>query len=104
MKGNNMNEEMYRAEIISNQSVQDDVIELFEEEMPDIQYTIIPESMGRGLHTKKLGDTTWPEMNFTLFTYVNKSDAKKIKAIIQAIKEKFPSEGISLFFVRCEEI
>ena len=28
---------MYRVEIISNQSVQDDIIELLEQEIPDLQ-------------------------------------------------------------------
>ena len=91
---------MYRAEIISNQSVQDDIIELLEQEIQGIQYTIIPDCQGRGMHAKKLGDTTWPEMNFVLFTYVSEEDALKIKSIIQTVRNKFPKEGISLFF--CE--
>mgnify|MGYP007101839985 CR=1 FL=1 len=95
---------MLRAEIISNQSVQDDIIELLEQELPEIQYTVLPDSQGRGGHTKKLGNTTWPEMNFVFFAYVDENEAKKIKAVIQAVKEKFPSEGVSLFFTRCEEI
>ena len=99
-----MSNAMYRAEIISNQSVEDDIVELLEEELPQIQYTIIPDCQGRGSKTKKLGDTVWPEMNFTLFTYVDLEDAKKIKAIIQAVRQKFPSEGISLFFTKCEEL
>ena len=39
---------MYRVEIISNQSVQDDIIELLEQEIPDLQYTILPDVQGRG--------------------------------------------------------
>ena len=88
----------YRAEIISNQSVQDDIIEMLEQEIPEIQYTVIPDCQGRGAHSKKLGDTVWPELNFTLFSYVSEEDAEKIKAVIKVIKEKFPKEGISLFF------
>ncbi len=94
----------YRAEIISNQSVQDDIIELLEQEIPEVQYTILSDIQGRGGRSKKLGDTVWPEMNFVLFTYVNLVQAKKIKAIIKAVKEKFPKEGISLFFTRCEDL
>lgn len=94
----------YRAEIISNQSVQDDIVELIEQEIKGIQYTIIPDVHGTGAHTKKLGDTVWPEMNFDLFTYVSEDDAKKIKAIVKSVKEKFPQEGISLFFTTCVDL
>lgn len=94
----------YRAEIISNQSVQDNIVELIEQEIEGIQYTIIPDVQGSGCHTKKLGDTVWPEMNFDLFTYVSENDAKKIKAIVQAVKEKYPQEGISLFFTPCVDL
>jgi len=95
---------MYRAEIISNQSVQDDIIDLLEQEIPGIEYSIIPDVHGSGHRSKKMGDTVWPEMNFDLFTYVDEPAAKKIKAIVQAVKEKFPQEGISLFFTSCVEI
>lgn len=88
----------YRVEIISNQSVQDDIIELLEEEIPELEYTVVPVVHGRGVRAKKLGTSTWPEQNFVLFTYVNKINALKIKAIIAAVKQKFCDEGISLFF------
>ena len=95
---------MYRAEIISNQSIQDDIIELLEQEIPGIQYTLLPDCHGRGKSSKKLGDSIWPEMNFVLYTYENEENAKKIKAIISAIKQKFPSEGVSLYFTQCVEL
>lgn len=95
---------MLRAEIISNQSVQDDISERLEQEIPGIQYTMIPEVHGRGTKTKKLGDTVWPEMNFILFAYVDEEAAKKIKDVIAAVKERFPNEGISLFFTQCVEV
>ena len=95
--------DLYRAEIISNQSVQEDITECLEKELPSIQYTVIPEIHGRGSHTKKLGDTIWPEMNFVLFAYVEKEEALKIKEVVAAVKERFPNEGISLFFSKAEE-
>ena len=95
---------MYRAEIISNQSVQEDLIELLEENIPGIQYTLIPEIHGRGTKTKKLGDTIWPEMNFVLFSYVQDDEAVKVKNAVEAIKKRFPNEGISVFFTKGEEI
>ena len=52
-----MNTKTYRAEIISNQSVQDDIIELLEQEIEGIQYTVLPDAQGRGGKAKKLGDS-----------------------------------------------
>ena len=88
---------MYRLEIISNQSVQEDITELLEEEIPEIEYTVIPTVQGRGRHSKKLGNATWPQQNFVMFAYVSKENALKAKAIIKAVKDRFPEEGIALF-------
>ena len=96
--------ELYRAEIISNQSVQEDIVELLEQEIPSIQYTVIPEIHGRGGHSKKLGDTIWPEMNFVLFSYLEEADARKVKEVVEKVKQKFPNEGISLFFTKAVEL
>lgn len=95
---------MYRVEIISNQSVQDDIIELLEQEIPGIQYTILPNCQGSGTSSKKLGDTVWPEMNFVLYTYESEENSIKIKAIINAVKAKFPREGISVYFTQCVDL
>ena len=95
--------DLYRAEIISNQSVQEDITEALEKEIPSIQYTVIPEIHGRGSHTKKLGDTIWPEMNFVLFSYVEEADARKIKDVVEKVKQRFPNEGISLFCTKAVE-
>lgn len=91
---------MYRAEIVANQSVQDDLIELLEETIPNIFYTVIPTVFGRGKENRKLGTTTWPETNFALFAYIEKDDVKNVQAVVQAVKEKFPDEGIKLFFLK----
>ena len=95
--------DLYRAEIISNQSVEEDIIERLEKEIPSIQYTVIPEIHGRGGRTKKLGDTVWPAMNFVLFSYVEKEAALKVKEVVEAVKNRFPNEGISLFFTKAED-
>ena len=39
----------YRIEIISNQSVQEDITELLEQEIAEIEYTVIPVVHGRGI-------------------------------------------------------
>ena len=93
---------MYRVEIISNQSVQDDIIEALEEYVPDILYTIVPLVYGRGRENRKLGTTTWPETNFMMISYVEDSQVPVVKAVIKAVKEKFRREGIKLFFIKAE--
>ena len=52
---------MYRAEIVANQSIQEDLTELLEQTIPNILYTIIPLVQGRGKSDRKLGNTTWPD-------------------------------------------
>ncbi len=91
---------MIRVEIIANQSVQEEMIEVLEEYIPGILYSIIPLVHGRGKAGYKLGTSSWPEINFVLFAYVRKEDASKAKAVIKAVKEKFPDEGIKAFYVK----
>lgn len=91
---------MCRIEIIANKSVQDDVIDVLEDNVTDILYTIIPVVYGRGKRDRKLGTGTWPETNFLLFSYVKKSQIPIIRGAIQALKQKFPNEGIKLFITK----
>lgn len=92
-----MKNNKYRIEIISNQSVQDDIIELLEQEISEIEYTVIPGVDGKGLHSRKLGSSTWPEQNFVLFAYLSHENALKAKIVIENVKKRFPNEGISIF-------
>lgn len=94
---------MTRAEIIANQSVQDEIISLMEEHIPDVLYTIIPTVVGRGKNSYKMGSATWPETNFILISYVEDKEVSVMKAIIAAVKEKFAGEGIKLFLVKAED-
>ncbi|MBE6355456.1 PG0541 family transporter-associated protein [Treponema sp.] len=93
---------MYRAEIIANQSVQDDIIEVLEENIPGILYTTVPLVTGRGKSSYKLGTATWPETNFLMISYIEDEEKAAVKKIIAAVKEKFPDEGIKVFFVKSE--
>ena len=88
---------MYKAEIISNQSIQENIIELLNERIQNFQYTIIPEVYGSGINTKKFGDTVWPEMNFVLTAYVSSKVAETVRSCVEQVKQKFPREGINLF-------
>ncbi|MBD5434307.1 MAG: hypothetical protein HDR36_04530 [Treponema sp.] len=95
---------MLRIEIIANQSVHDEIIDALEEYIPNILYTVIPLAEGRGQGSYKLGTSSWPETNFVLFSYVKKSELEKVKAIIKAIKEKFPDEGIKAFLTKAKDL
>lgn len=95
---------MYRIEIVSNQSVQEDITTALEEYVPDILYTVIPVVYGRGGDDRKLGTTTWPEKNFDLISYIKDSDYKTICTVIKAVKKKFPGEGIKLFAIKSEDL
>lgn len=88
-----------QAEIIANQSVEDDIIELLEQVVPDIQYTIIPTVTGRGGDNYKLGTTTWPEQNFMMLAYMKKEDIPMLHGAVSMLKRKFPKEGIKLFLM-----
>ena len=94
----------YRFEIVANQSVEDDIVETLEENISDIEYTVIPTVHGRGRSSKKLGTTTWPEQNFLLFAYVSEETARKMKTVLEAVQKKFPREGISFFCVKAAEL
>ena len=95
---------MYRIEIISNKSVEEDMTQALEEYIPGILYTVVPLAYGRGKSSYKLGTTTWPETNFVLTSYIDDSALETAKAVVRAIKEKFPDEGIKMFAVAAENI
>ncbi len=88
---------MIRVEIIANRSVQDEIMEHLERDVPDILYTIVPIVHGRGSRDRKLGTATWPEENFMLITWVDGTVARQIEGIVGAIKQRFPNEGIKIF-------
>ena len=95
---------MVRCEIIANQSVQEEIITLLEEYIPDILYTIIPVVTGKGKNSYKNGDNVWPETNFLLITYIEEEKINEIKSIVSAVKRQYQQEGIKLFFVKAENI
>ena len=88
-----------RCEIITNQSVEDDIIEQLEANIPDFEYTIDENLYGRGKHSRKFGNSVWPEMNFVLTAYINDDYVETVEKCIGYIKEKFPHEGINLFVI-----
>ena len=95
---------MYRVEIISNKSVEDDIVEALEQYVPGILYTTVPLVYGRGGDDYKLGTATWPETNFVMVTYVQEDQLERISEVIKSVKEKFKSEGIKMFYTSADEL
>ena len=93
-------EELYRCEIVANNSVEDDIVEVLEAVCPGILYTIVPTVHGRGKNDRKLSTATWPETNFILFAYVTKDMIAGVKKAVRAVKETFHGEGIKLFIMK----
>ena len=94
---------MYRIEIISNKSVQEDIEKAQGSNVPDFLYPTTPLVYGRGGDNRKLGTATWPETNFAMISYINDKDLDMVKKVVGEIKKKFPDEGIKLFAVRAED-
>ena len=90
---------MFRAEIIANRSIEDELIEALEARLPEIRYTLIPDVHGRGKENRKLGTVTWPELNFVMFAYIGDSEVESVRGIVTDLRERFPGEGIKLFMV-----
>ena len=95
---------MYRVEIISNKSVEEDITEALEQYVPGILYTKVPLVYGRGGDDYKLGTTIWPETNFLMVSYIQDDQLEIVKAVIKAVKERFKSEGIKVFAVQSLEL
>lgn len=90
---------MIRVEIIANHSVEENILEALAKEEAGKYYTKIPNILGVGACGPRMGDSVWPEENFSLVIWCEKDEAKSIKKAITAVKEKFPGEGIKLFGV-----
>ena len=95
---------MVRIEIVANKSVEDDITQTLERYVQGILYTKIPLAYGRGGDDRKLGNTTWPETNFVLTSYVCDDQLATVKSVIRGVKRKFPSEGIKLFALKALEL
>lgn len=89
--------------IIANQSVQEDIIEVLEQVMSDIKYAIVSPVTGKGKEDYKLGNTTWPEINFMLITYLDQEHLELIQTSVAYLKKRFPREGIKMFVVGNEQ-
>lgn len=88
-----------RCEIIANQSVQEEITSLLEEKLPDFQYSVAEQIFGRGLRSRKLGSSVWPEMNFVLTAYISREELSIVTNVIESVKSVFKDEGIQMFVI-----
>jgi len=89
---------MTRVEIFANNSVEENIMEALAKEGVAKFYTKIPNVLGTGSCGPRMGDAVWPEENFSLVIWCEKEEAEGIKKAIAEVKEKFPGEGIKVFF------
>jgi hypothetical protein len=88
---------MIRAEIIANHSVEENILEALKKEEVGKFYTKTPNILGVGSTGPRMGDSVWPEENFSLVIWCEEEEALGIQRAVAKVKEKFPNEGIKLF-------
>jgi len=88
---------MIRIEIFANHSVEENILEALAREQVGKFYTKIPNILGIGSAGPRMGDAVWPEENFSLIIWCEEEEADGIQRAIEAVKTKFPDEGIKLF-------
>lgn len=94
---------MTRFEIITNQSVEVDLLELLDEASPGISYTLLPGVRGRGRQGVRRGDPIWPEKNAMIIIYAETEDETRgVAKAVRALKKQFPNEGIKMFASQVE--
>jgi hypothetical protein len=93
-----------RVEIIGNHSIQEDLVDLLNKHKVGQSRTLIPEVQGRGSSGPRQGDHIWPEENFIMIVFCERSEAKVIRKAVDELKEFFPDEGIKMFATCVEKI
>jgi hypothetical protein len=95
---------MIRVEIIANHSVEENIIEAFSNSGVGKYYTKYPNVFGVGHSGPRMGDAIWPEENFALVVWCEEEEAYIIEKAIQGVKEKFPDEGIKIFWMHTTQV
>jgi hypothetical protein len=88
---------MIRIEIIANHSVEENIHEALVKENAGKYYTKYPSIFGVGNAGPRMGDSVWPEENFSLIIWCEEDEALAVKRAVNSVKEKFPDEGIKMF-------
>ena len=88
---------MIRLEIIANHSVEENILEALGKAGVGKYYTKYPTINGVGSSGPRMGDPVWPEENFALVIWCEEEEARKIKQVVEGVKERFPDEGVKVF-------
>lgn len=89
---------MIRVEIYINFGLESELLDAFKSEKIAEHYSRIGNVLGCGFTEPKMGDSVWPQVNSQFIIYCSEDEAKKIKSIVNDIREKYPNDGISIFF------
>jgi hypothetical protein len=88
---------MIRVEIIANHSIEENILEAFQEHGVGKYYTKYPNIIGVGSSGPRMGDAVWPEENFAIVVWCDEEEALGIEQAAAQVKEKFPDEGVKVF-------
>lgn len=88
---------MIRVEIIANQSVEENILEALKFAGAGKHYTKFPNILGVGSTGPRMGDSIWPEENFSLVIWCDEEEGRKIERAVADVKKIFPGEGIKVF-------
>lgn len=92
---------MIRMEVIGNRSIQDDFFERLEAGQAGLHYTLFPEVQGAGFAGPRRGDHVWPEENFVYVAYTDDAEeARRVRAVVDELRDIFEDEGIRFFATR----
>lgn len=94
---------MTRLEIISNNTIEVDIIEALTAVNRDLNYSKISSVHGKGNSSPKNGDAIWPEENFIFIIYCSDDLAEQYITAISVVKNNFRQEGLKVFTVPCLE-
>jgi nitrogen regulatory protein PII len=95
---------MIRLEIIANNTVEEDIQNVFNQIDKDFSYTRVNSVHGRGHSSPRMGNAVWPEENFIYIIYADEDTAKDFIDAIRKIKKEFTREGIKIFAVPVVEL
>ena len=88
---------MKKLEIISNQSIEEDIIGVFERCGYGENFTCTAPVLGRGRHGRREGSAIWPEENAIFTVYVEDEELEGLLTDLKKLKEGFPEEGFRCY-------
>lgn len=88
---------MKRMDIVLSQALEEDFIYQCQLLHVADYYTKVPNVMGRGCSSPKMGDSIWPQLNSWFMMVVSEDDASKLKKLVESLRQEYPDEGVGCF-------